>query len=63
MNWVIENKEWVFSGIGVFIISFIATLILKSRYNKQSQKLGNQSTGIQVGGDISIKYGDLDGKK
>jgi len=27
MDWIIENKEWIFSGIGIFILGFLFTLI------------------------------------
>jgi sugar phosphate permease len=46
-----NNYEWIFSGIGVFIISFF--LIRKSK--GQKQKVGNNSVGIQAGRDVKIK--------
>lgn len=58
MNWIIENKEWVFSGIGIFIIGLIIS-IFKIRNSRNSirmkQKSGSNSTNIQIGGDF--KYG------
>ncbi|HZH60697.1 MAG TPA: hypothetical protein VEY70_14210 [Metabacillus sp.] len=61
MEWIMENKEWVFSGIGVFILSTIVTLMVRKSSNNQKQKVGNNSTGIQVGRDLKI--GEKDGKK
>jgi cytochrome oxidase Cu insertion factor (SCO1/SenC/PrrC family) len=56
LGWI----EWVFSGIGVFLLSF---LFVKSNNKKQKQiqKVNKRATGIQVGGDFNI--GDKDGKK
>ncbi|WP_431030139.1 hypothetical protein [Lysinibacillus sp. LZ02] len=61
MDWLIENKEWVFSGVGLFIISTIITLFTKTKNKKQVQKVGNNSTAIQVGRDF--KVGETDDKK
>ncbi|WP_461633703.1 hypothetical protein [Labilibaculum euxinus] len=42
MNYILENKEWIFSGIGVLIISLIISLILYfSKKKKQNQIKGN----------------------
>jgi len=46
-----NNYEWIFSGIGVFLISFF--LIRKSK--GQKQKVGNNSVGTQAGRDVKIK--------
>lgn len=55
MQWLIENKEWLFSGIGVFLISIIFTFIKrKDKTIKQSQKSGNGSTNYQAAHDINI---------
>ena len=61
MEWIMDNKEWVFSGVGVFILSTIITLMFRKSTVNQNQKVGNNSTGIQVGRDL--KVGDTDGKK
>ena len=54
MECIINNKEWVFSGIGVFILGLIVTLLTKKNSNKisQKQKSGNNSTNIQAGGNV-----------
>lgn len=57
MNWIIENKEWIFSGIGVFILGFIFTIFKKknkkNRSIKMKQKSGSNSTNIQIGRDYN----------
>jgi len=31
MDWIINNKEWLFSGIGVTILTYLTSLFVKSR--------------------------------
>ena len=39
MQWIMENKEWLFSGAGIVIFSFIVNyFIQKTENNKQTQK-------------------------
>jgi len=42
MDWIIDNKEWVFSGIGVFILGFLLNFLRKKNAPNisQSQKIG-----------------------
>jgi len=55
MQWIIDNKEWLFSGAGIFLITAIIALINKNKSSlKQSQKSGNNSTSYQSGGDMHI---------
>lgn len=54
MNWIIENKEWIFSGIGIFILTIILGLFKKrqkAKKIKMNQKSGDNSTNIQIGGN------------
>jgi membrane protein implicated in regulation of membrane protease activity len=56
INWLSSNKEWIFSGIGVAVISTIVALFFR-RYQikkKQIQKSGNNSINIQVGGNLNL---------
>ncbi len=62
MEYLIANKEWIFSGIGVAVLSWL--LFRKITGSTMNQKGGNNSTNIQVGGDFSIKAKDEnDGNK
>jgi len=59
-KWILENKEWLFSGIGLFVISsfwtimtFFCYVLYQYFFRKKSdikQKSGKQS--VQVGGDV-----------
>jgi hypothetical protein len=69
MNWIIENKEWIFSGIGVAIILFILSIlkidkIPESKIKNVSNSSGNISKiKINVGKYImGKKDSDSNGK-
>ena len=56
-NFFEKHYPWIFSGIGVAAIAgFLGIFIrlLRKKNQNQYQKIGNNSTGIQVGGDYSI---------
>lgn len=54
MEWIVENKDWLFSGIAIALPLAIVGWFISSRKNRQSQKGGNNSTNIQVGGDFKM---------
>jgi len=54
LNWIIENKEWLFSGLAVALPLAVIGWIVGSKKIKQKQKAGDNSTNIQVGGSINI---------
>jgi hypothetical protein len=59
MQWIIDNKEWIFSGAGIFILTLIiGVFVKKSSTSKQIQKSGSNSTNYQAGGDIKIGNSD-----
>ena len=64
IEWIVSNKEWIFSGIGIAVISFIITLLIKRMRTStsdgknsinQTQKTAKKSTAFQAGGNIIIK--------
>ena len=57
-EYLIDNKEWIFSGVGVTAISWL--LFRKSSASSMSQKGGKNSKNIQVGGDYTISTKDAD---
>ncbi len=61
LEFLTENKEWIFSGIGVAILGLVfaaARHFLSSRAAggtmTQSQRAGTQATAIQAGRDIIV---------
>lgn len=43
INWIIENKEWLFSGLGITIIAFVVKNSLRrtieAKTNRHSRNL------------------------
>ena len=51
IDWIVQNKEWVFSGAGIFVIGLIISMIIRKK-NQQGDKItthGNQSPGKVMG--------------
>lgn len=58
-NWIVTNKEWVFSGIGVFLLGLLIAFFKRKRKIIQGDIIsthGDQSPG-KVGGDYIIGSG------
>lgn len=54
-DWLIQNKEWVFGGVGVAAITgLIALLRRKSNGPSQNQRSGSNSTNVQAGRDVGL---------
>ena len=51
---IISNKEWLFSGIVGTIIATIVAIIFGGKRIRQKQKIGNNSSGYQAAGNITI---------
>lgn len=52
VEWILSNKEWLFSGVGVSILSFVIYVVFKSK--TQSKVIMRQTntwgaTGTQIG--------------
>jgi hypothetical protein len=54
MEWILANKDWLFSGVAIALPLAIIGWIFSSRKNRQVQKGGDNSTNIQVGGSFKI---------
>ena len=55
-----ENADWMFSGIGVTILSALTGLFVKKKLdNRNSQTInsGNNSTNIQGGENVNVNIG------
>jgi hypothetical protein len=60
MEWIVQNKEWLFSGIAIGIPLAIIGWFFSTRGNKQVQKGGDNSTNVQVGGNLELNGGKND---
>jgi|GEM_PF-194579 hypothetical protein len=54
MEWLIKNKEWLFSGIAISVPLALLGIFFSGRKNKQIQKGDKNSGNIQVGGNLKI---------
>ena len=59
MDWIIENKNWLFSGIAIAVPIAVIGWLVSTRSKKQIQKGGKNSTNIQVGGSLNINSKDF----
>ncbi len=65
--WVLDNKEWLFSGVGIVVIAWIWRLFRKRKEGSVSQEIhaGDGSTNVQAGRDVKFtaKSKGNDGEK
>ncbi|MBP3142213.1 hypothetical protein ACTFQF_14045 [Aliivibrio fischeri] len=54
MDWIINNKEWLFSGIAVAVPLAIIGFFFNKKTKTQVQKGGIGSKNIQVGRNLNI---------
>ncbi len=57
LEWVIANKDWLFSGIGVAIATWIVRFLYMRGQKGPSQNIqsGENTTNIQAGRDVTYK--------
>lgn len=66
MEWIKENAEWVFSGIGATILTIVVGILMNrktdksnlDKKNSQSINSGNNSNNIQGLENINITIGE-----
>lgn len=56
VSWIIDNKEWLFSGAGLVVIGWLVRLIFKKRNGSINQNIhsGDNSINLQAGKDVNI---------
>ena len=62
IDWIIHNKEWLFSGLGISIIGIVITIFFKRRATSNQKliiKKGNSNVQI---GNVSIKNYNTESK-
>lgn len=60
MDWIANNKEWLLSGVLISVPLAVIGWFIVTRRNRQSQRGGDNSTNVQVGGDIKVGNGKSD---
>ena len=58
-EWIVGNKEWLFSGAGLVLLASIWRVIYRRKKAGPSQKIrsGRNSTNVQAGRDIRVESG------
>lgn len=56
IKWVMDNKEWLFSGIGIVVLVWIVRTIFKRRETNSAQSIqtGKDSINFQAGRDVNL---------
>jgi predicted tellurium resistance membrane protein TerC len=68
MHWINENKEWLFSGVGLVVLGWIFNLIFNKKKDKKengntfTQSSGDNSTNVQ-GNNVNYYSNKVEGKK
>ena len=54
--WLINNKEWFFSGGGIVLVSWIGRIIFRRMRDSSTQTIrsGDNSKNVQAGRDVYI---------
>lgn len=56
-EWIGYNKEWLFSGIGLCLISFIIWII-KNIWERKGKKKSNQSINMYGENNVYVEKND-----
>lgn len=60
-----ENKEWLFSGLGISVLGIVGYFLKRNKGKDKSNQTitsGNDSTNIQGGNNVKVKIGGKDAK-
>jgi hypothetical protein len=59
-QWLIENRTWVFSGVGVSMVALLFGFVRSRATIRQKQRGGNHSVNVQSAGAINVNPSDRD---
>lgn len=65
INWIFENKEWLFSGVLVAIIGFALNLLYKKYFEKESNAeiVNSENNAIIRGSNHRVIQKSKEGQK
>ncbi|KZZ86237.1 hypothetical protein [Bacillus sp. SJS] len=71
MDLIMQNKEWLFSGLGISVITVVIWTFKNFKGKdanqgpsiNQTQNSGNNSTNIQGGQDVNVEIGDSNDRR
>ena len=52
IDWIIENKEWLFSGLGITIIAFVVKKLFTQNNRSEDKQTQSQSEHTPQGNDV-----------
>ena len=57
LEWIFDNKEWLFSGVGLTVVGWLVRVIFMKRQASSTQSIvsGDSSKNVQAGRDVSIR--------
>lgn len=55
-DWIVQNKEWVFSGIGVFILGLAIALFRRKKSTSETHHENIVTHGDQSPGKVMGNY-------
>ncbi len=57
INWIITNKEWLFSGLGITIIVFVVKNFLTKKNRSEDKKTLSQSNSQTQ--NVTVNLGSI----
>jgi len=63
IEYIIDNKEWLFGGVGVTLIAWVLKGLKKPKSSKMNKSIirGKRNTVIQQNKDSNLNISDLEG--
>lgn len=58
MDWIIYNKEWLFSGIGIVVLTSIVSLITKSKSSKTANVETENINSNTISNTVNVNIGN-----
>jgi len=53
LDWIIENKEWLFSGVGILVLT--TAFRMMSKKGKSKKEVKAKTGGIAIGDNANIQ--------
>lgn len=58
MEWILENMEWIFSGVGIAVLGYLYKKFFYRKESSQQIDAGDNSTNIQGGKNVNVNIGE-----
>jgi len=54
LDWIVDNKEWVFSGVGVVVLTITYNFMTSRKERKGDVNESQAVSRVKAGGDVTI---------